>query len=126
MGVVKPLDVVEGRESGGIARRETLSREQFAFEGGEEGLRHRVVETIAPTAHRCDQAGVSQPSAEGKARVLAPLIGVMNHLAQRPSSPESHLDGFDHQLSTDLPRGHPSAIAQPMIRRLYTSSTTAR
>jgi len=101
MGIVEPFDVLKEREPGGIARREAVACEQLAFEGGEETLRHRVVEAVAPAARRRDQTGVAQTLAEGEARVLAPLVRVVNHSrARRSPLPQCHLDRFDHQLST--------------------------
>mgnify|MGYP001795765862 CR=1 FL=1 len=51
MDVVEPLDVVEQGKSGRVARRERVSSEQFAFEGGKETLRHRVVPALADPTH---------------------------------------------------------------------------
>ena len=74
MDVVEPLDVVEQGKSGRVARRERVSSEQFSFEGGKETLRHRIVEAIPPTAHRGRHPCLAQPSPEGEAGVLAPLV----------------------------------------------------
>ena len=48
--------------------------EQFCFERGKEALDHRVVSTIAGTAHRTLDAKGDQPLLIGSRHILAPAI----------------------------------------------------
>jgi len=108
VGVIEPLDVVEEREAGGIPRREGVSGEQFAFERGEEALRHRVVEAIPPTAHRGRHPRLAQPPPEREARILAPLVRVVNDSGDRSALPQGHFDRFDHYLRAEMLRHRPT------------------
>ncbi len=107
MSVVEPLDVVEQRQSCRISRRERLPGEQLAFERREETLRHRVVEAVAPTAHRGRHPRLAQSSPKREARVLAPLIRMVDDPG-RPTLPERHFDCFDHQFRAYMLRHRPA------------------
>jgi hypothetical protein len=52
--------------------------EELAFQGGEEALGDGVVECVADGAHRGDQTGLTQPTAEGEAGVLAAVVAVVD------------------------------------------------
>ncbi len=95
--VVEAPDVVEECQPRRVARRERLSREQFAVEGGEETLPHRVVEAIAPTAYRGDYPGLALPPPEGVTRGSASLVRIVDD-SGGSSPPERHLDRFDDRL----------------------------
>ncbi len=98
-----------------------MTSKQLAFEGGKEALGRCVVEAIATAPHRADEPSFAQSPSEGKARVLTSLVGVMDEARRWPASPDRHVDGFDDQLAAEV-----IGLAQPTMRRLWTSSTTAR
>ena len=120
MRVVPSLDVLEDGQARRGLRREAVALEQFAFEGGEEALAHRVVVGVADRAHRGSNAHQLAPLPEGERRVLAALIGVMDDVG-RSALGERHV-----QRVEDGSVRRCVAIAQPTTRRLHESSTTAR
>jgi hypothetical protein len=82
--------------------------EQFAFECGEEGFTHGIIEAIADGTHRRADPGFPAAVAEGNRRVLAALIGVMDdimslsHQAGHPLAP--HMQVFFCQFGVDARR----------------------
>ena len=78
MRVVPPFKEVEDGETGLDLGREPATVEEFALEGREEALTHRVIVGITDRAHRRPHAGRLAAEAEGEGRVLTALVGVMD------------------------------------------------
>src|SRR6266508_450631 len=95
--VVPAFDEVEESEARVGLGAEAFAIEQLALERREEALTHSVVVSVAHTAHRRADAGVTTVPAEGERRVLTPLIGVMNHIG-RPPLHERHVEGGPDEL----------------------------
>lgn len=83
MGVVEPLDIVEDGRSGLSPRPEDVPIEQLAFERGEEGLGHGIVEAVAAAAEGRHHACLLAAIPEGEARILTAMIGVMDDAGGR-------------------------------------------
>lgn len=118
--IVPALDEGEDGSAGFGLGAETPSIEQFTFQGGKEALAHCIIIGVADRAHRRSHTGASAAGSEGQRGVLAALVGMMND-AVWPALPNSHVQSVQDHLAA--PRG---ARAQPTMRRLKTSSTTAR
>jgi len=118
--VVRAFDELEDRGAGVARRAERHPIEEFALQRREEALAHRSVVAIADRAHRRPDVRVATAAPEFDRRVLAALVGMMNHPG-RPS-----LRNPISRAARTRPVRRCVAIAQPTIRRLQTSSTTAR
>src|SRR5579862_2075387 len=81
--------------------------EQLAFERGEEALTHRVVVRIAHAAHRWSHTHVPAPLPERDRRVLAALIGMVNHI-DRSALRERHVERLEHELGPQVRRHRPT------------------
>src|SRR5262245_24325383 len=82
--VVPALDEVEDGETSLDLILEAGSIEEFAFECGEEAVAHRVLVRVTDPAHRLPHGHLAASESEGDGRVLAALIGVMNHAVGSP------------------------------------------
>ena len=80
MGVVPAFDKLEDGHARVGLGFETAAVEQFAFEGGEKALAHRVVEAVADRTHRGPHAGLVAAFAEGDGSVLATLVRMMDYV----------------------------------------------
>jgi hypothetical protein len=78
--------------------------EQFAFECGEEGFAHGIVEAIADRAHGRADPGFPAAAAEGDGGVLAALVGVMDDIL-RVALLDGHLQGLQDELGPHM-SGH--------------------
>ncbi len=76
-GVVEALDEAEDFPPCGLAGRESLLVEEFAFERREETLAHGVVVRVARRSHRLTDAGLAAKIAESDRRVLRSLDALM-------------------------------------------------
>ena len=119
MRVVPPLYELEHR----LLRLFTGSHphpiDEFALQGGEEGLAHRIIIRVADTSHRRLHAGLSAPVAEGNRSVLAAVVGVMHH-GPRLALANGHLQRRDDQLRAQM-----HGESHPTTRRLQACKTTA-
>ena len=94
--VVPPFDEREHRRPRLGVRRPLRAVEQLALQRREEALGHRVVEAVADRTHRRRHAPFLTAGAEGQRRVLAALVGVMDH-RRRSALLHGHLQRFGHQ-----------------------------
>jgi len=86
--------------------------EELSLEAGEEGFGHRVVIRVADTAHRSEQAGVTEPVAEKPAGVLSPVVGMGDGLAGfGPAPPGRHLERIGDELGADVICDRPAHTA---------------
>lgn len=93
--------------------------DQFAPKRGEEDFAERIVETIPNCARRANAQRLAA-MAERERRVLAFVVGMMDH-AGRPPLRSRHLESGEHELRSEVGRH-----SQPTTRRLKADSTTAR
>src|SRR4029077_19532182 len=91
---------------------EPASREQFAFQRGEEALAHRIVIGIAHRTHRGTHAGIATTLAELDRGILRSLIRVMDH-ALRPPCLKRHVQRVEYQLTGQCRRHRPADDAAP-------------
>ncbi len=71
--------------------------EHFCLKRGEEALDHRVVPTIAGTAHRAPYAKGEQPLLIARRHILAPAIGMMQEPHRHGALLPRHLEGPQRQ-----------------------------
>src|SRR5580692_800119 len=69
-GIVEAFDELKDGHPRLAVRSEGTSIDQFAFEGGEETLAHRIVVSVADRACRWTNAGLLAAIAESDRRVL--------------------------------------------------------
>src|SRR5262245_61000789 len=93
LAVVPDDDVLEDRPLRCRSGRPGLAMEQFDFERREKALRHRVIEAIADSAGRRQDARRLQPLPEGQGGVLTAAIGVMNEARGRAPTLEGQVEG---------------------------------
>ena len=95
-------------ESRGLGvRRPPRAGEQLALERREEALDQRVVETVADRTHRQLHAPLLTVGAEGQRRVLATLVGVVDH-RRRSALLHGHLQRLGHQCRAQARRHRPT------------------
>ena len=78
LSVVPDLDSFEDGQPRRVARRPGLGVDQFGFQGGEEALRHGVIEALARPAHGRGHAPRGEGGAIAGGGVLAAPVGVMH------------------------------------------------
>src|SRR5580700_11266340 len=118
-GIVPPLDVAEDRHPGLGLRCEPAACQQLTFQCGEEALAHGVVVGVTDRSHGWTHAGFPAAAAERQRCILPWSLWWMTLLGLRwPIA-------ISNAASTSSVRRCLS-IAQPTIRRLNASSTTAR
>src|ERR1700729_2695272 len=120
-GIVPPLDVAEDRHPGLGLRCEPAACQQLAFQCGEEALAHGVVVGVTDRSHGWTHAGFPAAAAERQRCILAALVAVVDDIT-RLALTDRHLQCRQHELGAR----RCASIAQPTIRRLNASSTTAR
>ena len=107
MRVVEAFDVGEaGHASFGLRGEGTPAR-QFAFQGREETFSHGVVVGVSDGAHRGSDAGFFVSTAESQRRVLAALVGVVDHIFRLTLS-DSHIECAHDQLGPQMVLHGPS------------------
>jgi len=95
--VVPGHQEVEDRHSGFDLGLEASPVEEFAFQGGEEALTHRVVTAVTHSARGGSDAGLLAALAEGEGRVLAALVLVVDDVCG-PAPPHGYVEGVEHDL----------------------------
>ncbi len=100
--IIKSLDEFKHGEFDFRLRLKRAPIEQFAFECGEKRLGHRVVVRIAHRTDGWHHTHFPAPLAEGEARVLAAVIGMMDHPTVGPTLREGHVDGRQHELGPQM------------------------
>ena len=80
-----------------------MSIQELAFQDCEETLAQGVVVAVADRSHRRSDGGLSAAFAKGERRVLAPLVGMVNHV-DWTALIGRHRQGIKHQLSTQVGR----------------------
>lgn len=78
LAVVPDLQPFEDSKPGRGARRPGASVDKLGFQGGEEALRHRVIEALPRPAHRDGEAPRGEGGLVGGGGVLAAAIGVVD------------------------------------------------
>jgi len=76
--------------------------EQLTFQSGEKRLGHGVIVGIADRTDGWHDAHFSAALAEGEARVLRAVIGMMDDTLLRPALCERHVDRREHQLGFQM------------------------
>src|SRR5947207_8074300 len=104
VSIIPALDPTEDRPARFVSRLEVISIQHLAFKGCEDAFGHGVVEAVADAAHRGSYTELCAARAEGDHRVLAAVIGVVDHIA-RSSLYVGHLQRLLHQF-TSQPIGH--------------------
>src|SRR6266404_7351158 len=100
--IIKSLDEFKHGEFDFRLRLKRAPIEQFAFECGEKRLGHRVVVRIAHRTDGWHHTHFPAPLAEGEARVLAAVIGMMDHPTVGPTLREGHVDGRQPELGPQM------------------------
>ena len=108
---------------------EACAVEQFAFEGCEEAFTQGIVKAITDRAHGRADASFAAAATKGKGGVLATMIGMMDDilgmtLLDSHTAPARSAGVCRACRTSSVCRW--VAMAQPTIRRLQASSTTAR
>ena len=98
--IVPAFDEIEDGEPRLDLRAEPVPIEEFALERREEALTQRVVVRVADAAHRRAHPGLRTALAEGDRRVLAALVGVMNHI-RRLALGHGHVQRREDELGAD-------------------------
>ena len=78
LAIIKDFDPFEDRRSGLRPRGELATMNQVPFECAPEAFHHRVVVTVASSAHAGNDSSLGQPLPVGVTGVLNPAIGVMD------------------------------------------------
>src|SRR6266853_3424761 len=99
--IIKSLDEFKHGEFGLRLRLKQAPIEQFAFECGEKRLGHRVVVRIAHRTDGWHHTHFPSPLAKGKARILATVIGMMDH-PLGPTLCEGHVDRRQNELGPQM------------------------
>src|SRR3954470_1718906 len=95
MAVVKDFDVLEHRRPRLGAGAEPGLMDPLCFERGKEALHGRIIETIAPPAHRWLDAMLLQHRRIRPRGVLHTAVAMMNEPAWRSAALEGHDQGVD-------------------------------
>ncbi len=103
--------------------------EEFALEGGDETLRHRVVQSGSGPSHRSNDAHLLEAPAERDLLLLGAAIRMMHESCGWLAPPYRHLQGVDHEFGPKM-RGHrptddpsrmsvqdESQVEEPFLRR---------
>ena len=98
MPVVEDLHPLEDGGLGLLPRPVPTPDEELELHRVEEALDHGVVGWRTGASHGRQDPGLTQPAAEGEARVLGTLIAVVDEPRGRPAARGGHLHGLDHQL----------------------------
>src|SRR5665213_2000523 len=101
MRVVPALDEIEHNGRGFALILESMEREQLALQRRVETLAHRIVVAIANGSHRRSNALALAALAKGDRRVLAALIGVMDHVL-RPAPEDRHIERFEDEFGAQV------------------------
>src|SRR6202158_603906 len=99
--IIKSLDVFKHRELGLCLRVKAAPIKQLTFERSKKAFGHRIVIRIADRTDRWHHAHLSTTLAESETRVLAAVIGMMDHVLGPPLC-ERHVDGSEHQLGLQM------------------------
>jgi hypothetical protein len=103
--------------------------EEFGLQGGDEALRHRVVQGGPAPSHRSNDADLFEALAEGDSRVLGTAIGMMHESCGWLASPYCHLEGVEHELGFHVSVHRPpddlarvgiqdeGQVEEPLLRR---------
>ena len=81
--IVEDLDVLEKAARDGLVIEPVFVVGQFGLEQMEEGLSHRIVPTVAFTAHALHKAVLADPLGERGAGKLDAAIGVYDQSRRR-------------------------------------------
>src|SRR5438093_8785718 len=98
--VVEPLDVVEHISLRLGPRAIGAMVHQLGLERLEEALDHRVVPAVAPPAHAGPDPVAGEECLIGGARILTPLIRVVQQPPPRSPLCHGHAQGGEHELLT--------------------------
>src|SRR5215207_10876634 len=96
--VVEPFQVLEDGTPCYLSIGETSPMDELGLQGGNEALRHRVVQGSSGPSHRGDDADLCKALAEGDSRVLGAALGMMHESCGWLAPPERHLQRVDHEL----------------------------
>ncbi len=82
--------------------------DELGLEGSEEALGQGVVVAVADRAHRGRDPGLAQALAEREARVLAPVVGVVDEAARRSTADDRRVKGRGDELGPQVGRHRPA------------------
>lgn len=105
--IVETLDEGEHRHARFSLRLEPAAVQQFAFERGEEALRHGVVVGVANRAHGGANARLAAAVAESDGGVLRALIRMVDH-AFRLADRKRHDQRRQHDIGVERQRHRPA------------------
>src|SRR5215211_6723434 len=113
--VVERFQVLEDGTPRYLSRGETPAmHEEFGLQGGDETLRHGIVQGTPRPSHRRNEADLLQAPAERDRRVLGAAIGMMYESRGWFAPPYRHLQGVDHELGPHVgvhrPTDDPSRV----------------
>ena len=100
--IVPTFDPFKDRQLRLDLRAKVAPIEQLTFQRGEKRFGHGVVVRISDRTNGWHDAHFAAALAEGEARVLRAVIGMMNHSVLGPALCERHVDGREHQLSFQM------------------------
>src|SRR5829696_6724930 len=103
--VVKPFQVLEDGTPRHLSIGEAAPMYEFALQGGDEALRHSVVQSGSGPSHRRNDADLFEALAERDRRVLDSAVGMVDESRRGLALPDRHLKGVDHELCPHV-RGH--------------------
>src|SRR5687767_7254427 len=105
--IVPALDELEhGGARFGWCAKPSL-REQLALECREEALAHGIVVAVTDAAHGWSDAFLAATQPERDRRVLATLIGMVNHCSRTPL-PHRHIQRVEDQFRPQVIRHRPA------------------
>src|SRR5215210_6780134 len=96
--VVEPFQVLEDGTPRYLSIGETPLMHELGLQGGDEALRHRVVQGTPGPSHRRDDASLRKALAERDRRVLDAAVGMMDESRGWPTPPHRQLKGIDHEF----------------------------
>jgi hypothetical protein len=81
---------------------------ELGLQGGNEALRHRIVQSGSVPSHRRNDADLRKALAEGDRCVLNAAVGMMHESRGWLTPPYRHLEGIDHELCSHVGVHRPS------------------
>jgi len=90
LAIVEDFDELEHLRLGVLARAVVTVMYQVVLQCTEETLHHRVVGAMALAAHAGHEPSLLEQPAVRQARVLRPLVRVMDEPRPRPATPQGH------------------------------------
>ena len=76
--------------------------QELTLQGGEETLAQGIIEAIADGSGGRPYTGLLASFSEGQRRILATLIGMVDHGLGRPPLPQRHIQGIQHQFRAQV------------------------